>query len=517
MQWHDLVAAALVGTGRRPFAPVSAAGAFGQALAQLAADNSEGALLSAAALHTQQRRAGALPEIATGSLPDACASDTTPRCSTRSAYHLSLLIGGQYDVFFEEWLLALASAGRRVPEDQLCALLDRGASRSDLRLPIIGVIGERGRWLARFNDAWAYARGDAIDGAADDEAIRQQWETGSKTIRGALLNDMRQRDAARARELLASVWSVEKADERAAFLSSFAINLSMDDEPFLEAALDDRGQEVRRIAADLLGHLPQSRLVERMVARVAPLVTIKSGRKLELLFSGRKLELLITLPESCDKAMIRDGVERKPQGTVGERSWWLMQMIGYVPLAFWTAGGAQVEQLLAAAQASDWHELLLRGWVQAYERQHTPGWAAPLIAACIDADIQTNVSLMDDTLAGDQIEQMIFSMLKRHPKPLDAKHPVFILLMSYKRPWSAALCRAIFERLYQQLSRKNQLDWSLQSSLRGVFARRANLTVAAEWIPKLLAASEQDTTRAAIDTFANLLQFRSDMLKEIAP
>ena len=44
----------------------------------------------------------------------------------------------------------------------------------------------------------------------------------------------------------------------------------MDDEPFLESALDDRSREVRQQAADLLTRLPDSRLALRMAERAGP-------------------------------------------------------------------------------------------------------------------------------------------------------------------------------------------------------------------------------------------------------
>lgn len=214
--------------------------------------------------------------------------------------------------------------------------------------------------------------------------------------------------------------------------------------------------------------------------------------------------------------MIRDGIERKPPGVGGERAWWLLQMIGYVPLSFWTASGASVDQLIAAAKASDWHELLLQGWAQACERQRASDWVGPLITACLDAGIQTNLASMSDVVAEDQMEQMILSLLKRHSKQFGSKHPAFTLLTSYGRPWSAALSRAVLERISKELKDNKHLDWSLQSSIRGAFARWIDPLVAHEWIPRLIAVNEHDQARAAIDSLASLLQFRSDMLKEIA-
>ena len=98
--------------------------------------------------------------------------------------------------------------------------------------------------------------------------------------------------------------------------------MSLDDETFLEAALDDRRKEVRGAAADLLARLPESALRRRALERALPLLKFKSNKL-------RRKTIEVTLPEACDKAMQRDGVEPKPgfRG-VGEKAWWLQQMLG---------------------------------------------------------------------------------------------------------------------------------------------------------------------------------------------
>ena len=98
--------------------------------------------------------------------------------------------------------------------------------------------------------------------------------------------------------------------------------LSMDDEPFLESALDDKHAEVRRAAAELLSRLAESRLCQRMIARVGPLVQFSEHKG--------KLQIDMTLPDQYTKDMARDGVEKKVQG-MGERNGWLYQMIADRP------------------------------------------------------------------------------------------------------------------------------------------------------------------------------------------
>ena len=59
-------------------------------------------------------------------------------------------------------------------------------------------------------------------------------------------------DADAARELIRTGWDTAAAGERTMFLAVLAGQLGPADEPLLEAALDDRSQDVRAWAAYLL-------------------------------------------------------------------------------------------------------------------------------------------------------------------------------------------------------------------------------------------------------------------------
>src|SRR5205085_3634142 len=166
-----------------------------------------------------------------------------------------------------EWLTAVVAASQRVPAEFIPALLERGRTHETLRDLLLPAVGERGRWLAAQNDEWSY-----VSSAEEDEAI---WETGTQAQRLAFLKGARLRDAARALELLSATWQTEAPKERAEFIKLFAYGLSLADETFLEAALDDKRKEVRQAAAELLWQLPASALCQRMRGRALPLLQFK--------------------------------------------------------------------------------------------------------------------------------------------------------------------------------------------------------------------------------------------------
>src|SRR5205807_5989405 len=127
-------------------------------------------------------------------------------------------------------------------------------------------------------------------------------------------------------------WAADPADARTAFVSALEEKLSIQDESFLEAALDDRSKEVRRTAATLLSRLAESRLSARMLARATPLLEFKTSKLLG------KISLALNLPPEADAAALRDGLDPKAfadEKKLGERASILLQILSAVPPLYW--------------------------------------------------------------------------------------------------------------------------------------------------------------------------------------
>jgi hypothetical protein len=281
------------------------------------------------------------------------------------------MLAGSFNEVLPEWLAAVAAAGLRVPEVHLPALLRRGGVDAKLREAIRPVLGRRGEWLARQNPEWSWAIGESGD--AD-------WQTATRAERLATLRGTRRENPAAARDLIASTWEHDPPDDRAAFLDELKPGLSLADEPLLERALDDSRKEVRQAALSLLSSLPDSRLVARMKARLQPLLTFKPGRKPKLNVELPDWKLLT--PD-----LRRDGIAEKPPPgeKLGQKAWWVQQMITMVPPTHWqTVWSAKVEDVLAA-DAGDWTTLLLQGWSGAAERFRDAAWAEAIMRHLADA------------------------------------------------------------------------------------------------------------------------------------
>lgn len=520
--WELLVAAATLGTERRAWAAPPADGPLGAALARLDPADQEGALLGAAALLASYRRAGRRPGAAPAeSVAAPAPDDQRPECSGLAVQHLQSMINGGQRAVLPEWLAALAAAGQRLPSSELPDLLEIGRAASGLRPLIRAVLDARGGWLAAQNPDWDYAKtedpglrtalGQPGD-AGPSEELRARWETGSRIARLALLETLRASQPDLAHALVQTSWSSERAEDRAAFLERFGAGLSMADEPFLETALDDRGKEVRRLAAELLARLPESRLVTRMAARLQPLLrwTPPGSPRLLGVRPGRPASLEVSLPESCDRAMARDGIDPKPspQRNLGERAIWLMQMLSAVPPATWSgAWGASPPEILAAAAKSEWKAALLDGWTVATMACGDPDWAEALL------QIEPERVNLGQALAPDRLEALLIPMLRGNCVPLH-RHPALSLLRQAEHPWSHKLGHAVLDALYRHMREWTKKDdYLLHSALQEVLPLRLPpelvQTIAAGWPDQ---KHVRERWQPAMDRLLITMQFRQEML-----
>ncbi|HKY77867.1 MAG TPA: DUF5691 domain-containing protein, partial [Acidimicrobiia bacterium] len=365
--WQALVAAALIGTARRPPPP-------SPLLADLGLDSSEltdltgetdnwrpsprddrgeerrlgaeavrdpaAALLTEAAVLSAYRRAGRLAAEAPRTLPAPAEPDDRPPCSTTAVEVLELILSGEVPIpggvalLAGQWLDGAARAGRRVPARLLPSLLDLGSTSPALQPALRTVVGSRGRWLAGHHHRWEWATGEALD---DLDAVPPRFATAAKTERPALLEAVRRADPARGLELLRSTWKSDPAAERAALLAVLAVGLSDDDEPFLEEVLDDRSAVVRQVAVDLLGRLPASRRAARMADRLRVLVERDDSRggALSALRGRGRTTLSFAQPGEPDAAARRDGINDAAPTGMGVLAWRLAQLVGGTPLSFW--------------------------------------------------------------------------------------------------------------------------------------------------------------------------------------
>jgi hypothetical protein len=506
--WDDLVATALIGTERRPLVLGAPPGPLGDLLGALVEREPESALLSAAGVLALHRRVGRRPAAKVSPLVEPCPPEVLPPCGPGAAQRLSQLLTGEQRELLAEWLTLVATARQRAPAALLPALLTAVARHDELHNIVAPVLGESGRWLAAQRPEWQFA--------VESVEVETTWQTGAREARLTLLRRLRQRDPARARALLEATWNQEQADDRPPVLGALCDGLSLDDEPLLEVALDDRRKPVRQQATSLLRRVPDSGLVRRMIERVEPLLTYTPSPPRRLLSLGRSTARLeVRLPASCDASMIRDGVEPRPpaNGSLGERAWWLWQLLRAIPPSHWCqVWSVEPAPLLSAARRGEWGDVFLRAWAEAALAFQDVTWAEQILAS------DTSQPELINLLSPEQAEQILLPLVRARRVPFAPGQPAFELLSRYHRPWSLELGRAVVNRLRDDLGGR-QFDYSRDEPLR-----RA-LTTYAHQLPVALAPELETGWRSegpswsfwepAVIALQTTLRTRHEMLEEI--
>jgi hypothetical protein len=397
--WQDLVTASLLGTERVPVPATAVPGLPPQPGVDLSPDPAA-ELLDRAALATVARRAGRRPDRAE---PLTMAgADPAPTVSPAAGDRLRRILGGENPDLLTEWLTAVVARGRRAPAHLLPALLDRarrGAPADpDLRHLVAQAGGSRAQWLAGLNPDWRFVTTHARTG---DET----WRLGDPGQRRGFLAGLRAADPSAARDLIAASWATA-GPERVMFVSVLADGLSHADEPLLEAALDDRAEDVRSWAAYLLASLPTSALGRRMADRARRFLRLEHGQ--------RGLRLQVIAPAGADAAMRRDGVVPGPWVAAGlapggshlaDQAGVVLEVVSRTPLDTWTGEFGLPPGQIVALPSGDWAPVLFAGWSRAATAQgrYDPGaraWMAGLFTAALRPMAPASTTLTPTALAG---------------------------------------------------------------------------------------------------------------------
>lgn len=376
MSFDELVTAATVGVTRKPLpGGVSSAGPD--------SGDPAAALLDAAALQTVARRAGYEPPrgIASAVPPP---EEAAPAFSARAARALREACGWQAGRFpadsrlLPDLLRAAAGAGYVAYPTLLPALLDASVRRTALREPVAAVLGDRGRWLARHRPDWQAAAESSPD--SGEPGTAETWRTGRPAQRRAYLARLRGTDPDAARELLSGGWTAETGDDRGQFITILEQKLSPADEPFLEAALDDRASAVRVAARRMLTRLPGSAFSHRASQRAVGALRLERR--------GQRLGVVPEPPRAPDAASLRDGLNvSPPSASIGTGAWQLTQVIAAAPLADWTSRfGLPPAQITALPVADGLGPDVHAGWRLAAAHQAEAEWARALLTVPAPAE-----------------------------------------------------------------------------------------------------------------------------------
>ncbi len=363
-------------------------------------------------------------------------------------------------------------------------VLEEAKKNPELRADALKIIGERGRWLAKFIPFGEWV--------LPSELSENLWDEGKLNERVAFLKQLRGTDTAKARALLEESWHGEASEARADLLGALEINLSLDDEPFLESCLEDKKKDVRKTAAMLLNSLADSKLVQRMTERAKRFVTYKPAGMLGL----KKAQIEITLPETFEKDWAKDGLEQKsvPYG-MGEKAWWLRQMLERVPPSIWGE-----PKLLLNAMGKEWAEMLRQAWRTASLTFGEVSWAKYYLEHYQDDSMMY-------LLPSEDVQALLLERLSQMQGPIISSDLLWILVTTLPKPWSPSLEEALLKRVNLSLLNwskiQNTYPWQERNSLQ-VFGQTLPVSLLYA-IPKGLEEKYQAPDHPLHDAFREML------------
>lgn len=498
--WNDIVKVALIGSERGQLSEATKV-----QLQDLGIDtNTDSAeiILKASALWSKMKQAGYQPAPNTIPLLEPAPKEIQAICSLKSVQHLIQILGGSYKEALPEFLELLNQKQLRLPEEVLPDVLEMAKNKQKQWDLLRNIIGERGEWLVRQNTDWQYI--------ILDTDIKN-WETGTRQERLALLRYWRKKDPKQALQLLHSTWKYENINDKLDFLKILSINLSINDELFLENSLNAKRKEERKLAAKLLSKLPNSQLVLRMYHRISPLLTIQN----------KKLQII--LPNEIDQATQRDGIDIQSQWIRGGvKASRLGQMLAVIPPSLLESHfGETPENILKLYWKSDWRELLFQAILEATAIHNNQLWTDAIFTFWVkkaqneDLSDFININPLLENISENLFNKVAMMGLNNTKGLLEEGHPIVHLLKLSPHRWQPQLTQTFIAGLQNWMN--NAQSYWAGWHYKGILKKAAYHSD-----PMFYDQFERGwprekriwgTWEKEIETFLNILRFRKAMIE----
>jgi hypothetical protein len=507
--WKEIVKTALLGTQRSKLSESDKMAL--QEFGVKTDDEPARIVLQSAAFLGQMQRVGKELPKRKGGLPTASPEETLAFCSEKATYNLNLMLSSEeFAPALPEFLRHLENAQKIVPPEALPQVLNKCVVDEELWKSIQNAIGERGKWLALQHPQWKNLL---------IEPKFENWETGKKSERLALLAYLRKHRPQQATALIASTWAEDSFQDRQYFLDCLHVNLSEFDELFLENYLDDKRKEIREIVAFLLSKIENSKLNNRLFEEALPFITIKSR------LLGR-YKIAVEIPEAFKSTWKRDGIQEKSnQFQVGQKADWLGQIIQKIPPSKWDEHfKSSPDETLDIFIRSEWSELLLQALVNATEIHKNFFWAEAILTFWMTKRNKNhfqNVSIhpIFKAVSKSLFNKMCLLDLKQDNGYMDDSEDVAILLMTYgdQYLWEDSLAKAFYFNLTKWLSQENRSwhGWHYRTILKKMVFK-CNPHLYQELIRDIPNHSQVwSNWQKDFESFFTILQFRKEMIENI--
>ncbi|MBP8239674.1 MAG: hypothetical protein KAX50_06925 [Saprospiraceae bacterium] len=487
---NPLLTAAILGLDRQELPQEAKAAA-------LPHDDEASALLRAwARRHLLDKASGILPDAPPLPVPDAADEHAADERAARLVHQI---LNGPYREAWDEMLSVLKATGKTMPVSSLPLVLEWLAKDKSRLEEVRPLLGSRGRWLMAQLPEWQVFL-QTPDPAA--------WSVESLDTRKKILQGLRQSEPATALQLLRSTWQEDGWKERHQLLAKLETGLTLADESFLEACLEDKRREIRQTAARLLALLRGSALSERLHSYARTFMKLLPSGLWQLL-----------PPEQTPAAWQRDGIDGAGAGNGGPKAMLIRQLFGNIAPQHWASlFGAEDKELLRQIEANEWSGALTEGLIDAVVRFRDRDQAEVLFR-------HWRFKFVDELPGGWErltalLSEGVFADIVRESLPgsvalLPDRSMAFYLLMNKAAAWPADIAAQVIGGLRQWLAQSAVPDWSAMHY-------RALLKTAAFRCPVVLLSDLERDWPAAnakvwyywendVRIFLRILAFRKEM------
>ena len=507
--WASITSLATLGTARAA-QPVDAL--WPDVLLAMPGETPESTLLRVAAATYLWQLAGSRAAISARAAVENAPPLEDRLISEVAVWRMGRMLNGDHRDLLSEWFALATRTGRVLPPQWLPVVLD--VLKPAELAGFAAVLGRRAVWLAARNPAWHLR--DVVTPPSEE-----RWVNGTLAERVGELTRLRAIDADAARGWVEKTWAVESPEAREAFVRVLLEGVSAADEAFLETALGDKRKAVRAAAVECLALLPACAHARRNLERVEPLLTFDppgSG----LLGKLKKRHLHIELPAVLDKVTVRDGIEVSPPANrkIGERAWWLVQMISLVPPSHWTTRfGCDARTLVEAVTETEYSAELFSALTRAAGRHADEAWLAEILRQALakhqsagSSEDSSVIELVNGAPASVRERLLWLALESLSVASFWLAHT---LLGHCGVDWSPQTTRRAFELLGQRVRAESQ-QYALPRNTLGDWGRHAHLETAVAAIEAIDASCPDPSPwRNAIDALRETIGFRAVMRQEL--
>jgi len=394
--WDEIINTFIIGTDKKQFNKQLLAAdllALIEETEQLT-DQKEDQFLNAASVIYNYRRSGFIPSKAQAELLPVCEKETKVYCRNTASASLQTVLGEENNSLLYYWLL-LCSKNELLAEPVFIpVLLDIAKKNKELRSLIDTCLGKRVTWVKTFNWQWDFNT---------QLTYKQLFEEGRTEERKTALIQWRNEFPSEAREALASVWKGEQAATKTELLETLEINLSEEDEIFLNEAWKEKSQKVKDVALSLLKKIPGSSITTEVLNFTTPLISYKKSSAMLGLVNKESIE--IDLSFEIPVHFKTYGISNIDANKIfSEKEFTLNQLLSSVPPNIWeTHFNLTPQQILELLAKKEETKKFIGAFAEAADTFKNSEWGALLykkhnficysVIGSFSRDIQEEIAL----------------------------------------------------------------------------------------------------------------------------